>query len=271
MSSEPLSPVQVSELIENLLKSRDAASVTLRRIVKRKQDECEQFPFQKLSFEQFDSNEGGEGVFKKDEIEILKSQKELAEARHQSELEKKKYLIEIDSAYKRGLTEGEAAGRKAGAEVAAKDYNSRIAEIEKRIETMLASALESKRASYSESGRMLLDLSMLIAGKVVAAEISVNPEVVLSVIKKAVSFIADREKMVVRVNSSDLETVSGKKEFWTSIGERLEGIKIESDARIEKGGCIIETSSGAVDARMDVLFQGIKETIDSAWNDLSVA
>jgi flagellar assembly protein FliH len=269
MPTAPLSDLQVSQLIDHLLKSRDPATVGLRRIVKRKSDEGAAFPLKQLYLEQFGTKEAQAGIFRKDEVAVLEMQKEITLLRQRIESEKKKAVEALDAAYSKGLSEGEARGRTSQHTADEKEYLARLAEIEIRIAAMLSDVLESKRSSMVESKQFLLEMSMLIARKVVAAEISGNPDTVLSVIKKAISYISDRERLVVRVNTGDMENVTGKKEFWTSIGERLEGIKIESDDRIEKGGCIIESASGVADARVNVLFDELHDIIEKTWNDVS--
>jgi flagellar assembly protein FliH len=269
MPAKPLSPIQVSELIDNLLESKDTASVSLRRILKRKTEDSDAFPIKKMNLEQFESSGGLPGGFEKDEIEILKSQKQLAETMHVMQVEKENAAVEIKNAYNKGLTEGEALGRKAAQEEAEQRYNARLSEIETRIAGILTSVNEAKNRFLARASGTAADLAMLVAKKVVSHEISVNPDIILSVIKKAMTFVTDREKIVVRVNTADLETVTGKKEFWASIGEKLEGIKIEPDVRIQKGGCIIESASGAADSRIEVLFDGIRNVIDDTWHSIS--
>jgi flagellar biosynthesis/type III secretory pathway protein FliH len=85
------------------------------------------------------------------------------------------------------------------------------------------------------------------------------------------SYIADRERIIVRVSKDDLENVSRRKDFWMPVGERLESIIIEPDERIEKGGCIIESNSGVVDARLGVQFEELHDTVEKVWESVSAS
>ena len=107
--------------------------------------------------------------------------------------------------------------------------------------------------------------------KIITCEVSDRTDIVLAVLKRALDFIGHSEKMVVRVASEDLEQVSDRKDFWIPVGERLEYITIEADERIEKGGCIIESNSGVVDARLGVQFNELADLIEKTWSDVTSA
>jgi len=268
MTNPPLTSDQVSQLIDHLLTSKDPVTAGLSRILKRKTDEGRNFPVKPFSLEQFSESEGKQGVFEKNEIELLKREKLIQQLRLQIETEKKKAQAAIQAAYNKGKTEGEAAGRAAGKADAEKEYEGRIVEVTNRFQSMLAEVRTAKEQYLTGARRMLLELSMAIARKIVAAEISLNPDIVLEVIKKALAYIHERERLVVRVAAGDFENVTGKKEFWASVADRLDGIKIEADPRIEQGGCIIESASGVADARTGVLFDEIRDVIDTTWESL---
>jgi flagellar assembly protein FliH len=90
----------------------------------------------------------------------------------------------------------------------------------------------------------------------------------LSTIKKALTYISDREKIIIRVSRGDLENVSGRTDFWIPVGERIDAVSIEPDDSIEKGGCIIESNSGKADARLGVQFLELREIIDRMWESV---
>jgi len=53
------------------------------------------------------------------------------------------------------------------------------------------------------------------------------------------------------------------------VGERLSDITIEADTTITKGGCIIDSNAGVVDATLGVQFSEMNELIEKIWNDVS--
>jgi len=80
----------------------------------------------------------------------------------------------------------------------------------------------------------------------------------LNLIKSNLDKVKDREEIIVRVNQDDYEYV---KENEDSIRKMLEGVKkfrIESDGVVEKGGCMIDTNLGNLDARVDFQLEILK-------------
>ena len=270
MSTPPLSPQDVSGLIDKLLKSKDPATVGLRRILKRKCEEREAFPLKDMSFEQFSGSEDcGTGTFDAEEVQVLQQEKQLNELRQQLTVEQENAKKAAEEAYQKGLAEGKAQGIKEGGDEAKKNYDKQLNAIEERVAAIFSDVKTAKTEQLMQAQRTLIELSMAMARKIVITELAANPDIVLATIKKALTFIAERERLIVRVSPNDLETVSGKKEFWTSISERLEGIKIEGDERIGKGGCIIESNSGVADARMETMFDEMRDIIEKTWDSIS--
>jgi flagellar assembly protein FliH len=84
-------------------------------------------------------------------------------------------------------------------------------------------------------------------------------------LKKALGNITERENLVVRVAPADYAAVAEKAEFWAPLGERLKGITIEPDERIGKGGCIIESPGGIIDATPEVQMSELEAIVEKAW------
>ncbi len=269
MSTPPLSPQEVSSLIDHLLKSKDPATVGLRRILRRKTEEGKGFPLAPLRFQDFGKASGKQGgIFDEQETQVLLLEKQLSELRRRMDDEKKRAEQAVRQAFAKGLEEGVEKGRREAGAEAGKRFEEQVSQIEERLAGFLVDVKKAREELLLGAQKAVVELSMAIARKVVNTELSLNPDTVLSVIKKALTFISEREHLVVRVAADDLETVTNKKEFWTSISERLEGIRIEADPRIRKGGCIIESSSGVADARLDVLLEELNDVIEETWKSL---
>ena len=67
--------------------------------------------------------------------------------------------------------------------------------------------------------------------------------------------------MTVRVNIADLEITSRHKDDFYRMLDNIENVSVLEDPNIEKGGCIIETDFGDVDARISSQLDEIETTI----------
>ncbi len=271
MADQSMPPENVSEFIDHLLKTKDPATVGLRRILKRKSEEGRAFPLREVSFEEFPDESRKNALFTDNEKETLLLQKRCVELQKTLIEQKKKANAAVQHSYQKGLAAGLERGVKEGEENAARAYAQNLAAVEERFAALFETVEKSKAAMLSEHQTLILEMAQRIARKVISTELSTNSDIILSVVRKALSYVADREKLIVRVAPDDLETITNKRDFWLSVGERLENIRIEADERIDKGGCIIESASGAADARITVQLDELREIIDRVWRDSAEA
>jgi flagellar assembly protein FliH len=267
MTTPALSPSDISTLIDYLLKSRDPATVGLRRILKRKKDEKEDFSLRTAMFEEF-AVEGKSQAFSTEERLIIGLEKKTNDLQIALDGEKNALPVKLRDARQQGYNEGYSAGEAAAQEKARKEYNVKLDEVQKKVVQYFAALEESKKSIFANADKLALAFCCEFAKKVLYTEVSLNPEIILSVLQKALSYVADREKLVIRVAKDDLETVTGRKDIWMPVGEKLESIVIEGDERIEKGGCVVESNSGIADARLGVRFDELKEVVFKAWEAL---
>jgi len=158
-----------------------------------------------------------------------------------------------EDGYKLGLTQGQQAGHL--------EMEQAIAEAIAKTQQMLdASEQEAKKILF-EAERQIIDIALAIARKIMAYEIAENPMVVLPLVKTALQKVSDQEDVVIRVSIDDFDSVlMAKKDLQTMVGREY-ALKIIVDQTIESGSCIIDTSYGVVDARIDTQFETIKKAL----------
>jgi flagellar assembly protein FliH len=261
---------EVPSLIDKILKSNDPATVGLRRIIKKKSEEGIDYPARIPTIESFDMP-GKSNILSDDERRILELEKkviELEEKCKRQVLEQKK-AEEI--ANKNGYADGMKKGVEKGAAETAALYEKKIDRLQREIKAFLKIVEGSKNSIYVNTEHLLLKMALEIAKKVVNSEIASNPEVIVNVVKKALTHIADRERIIIHVSPQDCTVVSNRKDFWNTITDNLNNIVIMEDNRIEKGGCLIESNSGVVDARLGVQLDEVCSIIENEWERAHVA
>lgn len=106
----------------------------------------------------------------------------------------------------------------------------------------------------------MLDLSFGIAQRIIAREIALNPDVVKGIVLNALDQVRNKRQIVLIVHPEDALMLEQDRAL---LGSRVEGAKlyIEEDDRVERGGCVIETESGRVDARLDVQLGALRDAL----------
>ncbi|MEW5978229.1 MAG: FliH/SctL family protein [Acidobacteriota bacterium] len=155
--------------------------------------------------------------------------------------------IEKD-AYEKGFSEGEKAGREVGekmVEALLKQYGRSLEELNTLRKEVFASA-----------EREVIRLALEVAKKVVKREVNIDDELILTLIKVALSRLSEQAVMTIRLNPKDLQSVQ---HHHSDPAKALnEGIRLVEDPMITRGGCLIETESGIIDARVEEQFKEIE-------------
>lgn len=113
-------------------------------------------------------------------------------------------------------------------------------------------ALVAEQARVWESVQpQLAHLALEIAARVVKAELSLNPDVVVQITRHALRRLEGCESVRIRVNPDDVEKVRARREEILGLFEGLRNVEINEERRVAVGGVQIETDAGTLDARIE--------------------
>ncbi|SEM07067.1 flagellar assembly protein FliH [Syntrophus gentianae] len=192
--------------------------------------------------------EKGEGT--KGPSEERKKQKEIERILQQTE----RKIAEVQkSAYEEGFS----AGVKEGSET----QRNEMLTVVNTLHALTEEIRIFKEKTLEASEKQVLDLCFSIAEMVVHKEISTDQSVILGVLKEAFRNIVERENIKVRLNPVDFQyMVEIKSDFINSM-DGVRNVFFEEDGSISRGGAVIETDSGEVDARISEQLHEIKSGI----------
>lgn len=123
-----------------------------------------------------------------------------------------------------------------------------------KVSEALAKALLStgglRQKVMQECEEDLLGLAVMIARKIILQEISIDRRILVNIVKEAVSNVSEGDEVVVRLNPADYEIVADNRQFSPGANEKRR-MTLKADEGIPSGGCLVDTSMGAIDARID--------------------
>ncbi|MBN1576162.1 MAG: hypothetical protein JW913_06415 [Chitinispirillaceae bacterium] len=271
MNSSELSPENVSTLIEQVLKAKDPSTVGLKHILRKKEEGRKDYPLRGVVLEEFSTPGKESKKLSAEERRVLELEKKVADLQIALKRQRKAAADAVQASFTKGNSEGFARGHAEGTAVMTASCEIKIDALQQRIGDLLEKLESSKRSVFSNAENLLLKLCCAMVKKIIDREVSVHQDIVLGVLKRALTYIGHHEKMVVRVAPDDLELVAQRKDFWFPVAQRLRDITIEADARIERGGCIVESNAGLVDARLGVQFEELAGLIEKIWNEVTSA
>jgi flagellar assembly protein FliH len=107
-----------------------------------------------------------------------------------------------------------------------------------------------------------VDLALQIAEKALTAAIAVEPERVVDVVRGALRCLIERERVTIQVHPEDLPLV---REAVGSLVQQLGGIEhieVQEERRVQRGGAIVRSTAGEIDARIQTKLENAREILE---------
>ena len=187
-----------------------------------------------------------------DEAQTIKAQAEneaqkiIADAKEQANQIQAKSEIEKDeikrNSYEEGLKEGKKDGYDSG-----KEEVSRLID---RSHKILEAVMNRREQILNETEEQIIQLVLLMTRKVVKVMSENQKSVVMANVLSALKKVKARGDVTIRVNLEDVKLTTEHIKDFTEQVESVKGITVVEDSSVEKGGCIVETDFGAIDARI---------------------
>ncbi len=153
----------------------------------------------------------------------------------------------------KGYAEGHEEGYKSGSE--------EVNRLVEQLHTIITKAIEKRNQIIEDSETQLINMVLLIANKVIKVISENQRNVVINNVIQALRKLKSRGDVVIRVNLADLQlTTDHTRDFMDRI-ENVKSITVLEDSSVDRGGCIIETDFGQIDARISSQLKDIEERV----------
>jgi flagellar assembly protein FliH len=153
-----------------------------------------------------------------------------------------------------------AEGLAAGREAALAELAPAAAALEEGARAMQAAAAATAERLEVQA----VDLALFLAERVVGAAIAADPALVVEAVRGALRGLVERERVTVLVHPDDLELVRGAMGGLVATLGGIEHCEVQAERRVARGGAVVRTPDGDVDARLDVKLQRAREVVDAA-------
>ena len=200
---------------------------------------------------------------KTDEAQIIRQEAEdealriRTEARNEADALKEKTLSELDEIRSKAESEGFEKGREEGFEVGKQEVERLI----KQLHGMLDKIIEKRNEIIDETETQLINLVLMIAKKVIKVISENQKNVVINNVIQALRKLKSRGEVLIRVNLEDVELTSEHVKDFMRMVENVRSVTVVEDSTVDKGGCIIESDFGEIDARISSQLSEIEEKI----------
>lgn len=122
-------------------------------------------------------------------------------------------------------------------------------------------AIKDERArNLANVEQEVLRLAVKIAEKIIGEEIKHNENTRGEIVLNALRHARQQEMLTVRVSAADLPLLENMREKIDSFG-RAKYIDFVADQAVKSGGCIIESASGTIDARLETQLKILEKAL----------
>lgn len=118
-----------------------------------------------------------------------------------------------------------------------------------------------KEKFYEGAEPEVIRLSMSVAEKVIGRLAAENIELVKNVVRQAFEkTLGDR--VVLRLNPEDYRCIMESGYDFKELLDRTKRLTLREDETITKGGCIVESEVGTIDARLEPQIEAIRKALE---------
>jgi flagellar assembly protein FliH len=158
-------------------------------------------------------------------------------------LEHQAHLAALErEAFAKGYAQGERAGIEAG--------GKRAEAMLRRVAHTLTELGSLRETLIQQTERQMVQLALTIARRIVYREVSLDPELIAAMAHVALKKLATTSPATIRLNPEDYTVVAGDGDRWAGMP-----VNVVPDPAIARGGCLVESEFGRIDASIDRQFQ----------------
>jgi len=156
------------------------------------------------------------------------------------------------AAYERGRHEGEIALRE--------QLIAQRNEMAALLNGVIDSLQKTVPQLVHETESALIQLALESAQKIVAG-MPVNPKLVESIVREALQQVEDTAEVVIQLHPEDLALLQKHKSDVLKPPPNSKPLQFSSSAEVTRGGCLLRTRFGVIDARRETKLDQLREAL----------
>jgi flagellar assembly protein FliH len=200
---------------------------------------------------------------KNEEAELVRRGAEEEASRIIAEAKEQADKIGVEARIQASKIEEEVrrTGFEAGRDEGWKDGKAEVDRLIERLHVVLSKAIEKRNDIITQSEAQIVHLILQIAKKVVKVISENQKNIVINNALQALRKLKNKSDVVIRVNLLDVNLMTDHAKDVVDMIENVKSVTVLEDATVDRGGCIIETDFGEIDARIAAQLKEIEERI----------
>ena len=126
---------------------------------------------------------------------------------------------------------------------------------------LLAGARAAAARARAGAEAELRTLAVRIAEKILGRELALDGNAVVDIAREALRHAGEPRELVLRCAPEDLEALERGKPRLLERCRAAQAVTFRPDATVARGGCVVETELGLVDARLSTQLESIERAL----------
>lgn len=200
---------------------------------------------------------------KKQVAELLeRANQEIADLKAQASREAAQEAERLkERAAEEGKQQGHAAGLRQGLDDAKRQMAEQVKQTADSCNAIVAAAEQDARRILQEAEPKIIELVLTISRKIIKDEVEERPAVVLELVRGALERVRDQNQIIIHVSPDDYDFILQSRRQLQAVVGAEQTLTLTADAVLAKGGCLIETSFGTVEAGIDTQLESIRRVL----------
>jgi flagellar assembly protein FliH len=157
--------------------------------------------------------------------------------------------VQESEIFAKGYAQGERAGAAAAQEQAAA--------LARQLTTSLEDLTRVRAEMIRHTEKQMVQLALAVARRVVHREVSLDPNLLLAMMRVALDRLSEAARVTVRLNPADHQSAVAA----LAAGDSHDHVTLAADARIPRGGCRVESDFGDIEAGVDGQIQEVARAL----------
>jgi flagellar assembly protein FliH len=154
-------------------------------------------------------------------------------------------------AYQQGLRQGEEASRQ--------ELIAQLSPVLSAFQQATTEVAHLRAAVLQQAEEDIITLAFQLTRKILQYEVREHREVLATTLKRALEHVAKQQQVIVRVHPDDVQYATEIQAELKLVMADIKTLAIQSDTSVGRGGCMVESNLGTIDARIEAQLEELAQ------------
>lgn len=116
---------------------------------------------------------------------------------------------------------------------------------------------------HAEAEKRATEIAMLAAERIVGEELTLRPELIANTVRSLLTRVRRAKYVTLRVHPDDAPALKDILQAWTGNAALPAAVHVEDDPQQARGGCLLISDVGTLDARVETQLQALARALGS--------